>query len=68
VSVQSVSLGGVLDVDVAVREQLKLCLSVAASGIDGEEDRPCDAKTHKADSAANTKESDEEVGVETLVL
>ncbi|KAI6752243.1 hypothetical protein HG531_006939 [Fusarium graminearum] len=44
----------------AVREKLELGLSVAASGIDGEKDGPCDAKTDEADGAADAKESDKQ--------
>lgn len=57
-----------LGIDVAVRQDFELGLAAAASGIDGKQDRPSDAKTDEADGANDSKVADEEIGVEALVL
>ena len=66
VSVEAVVL--VVHIDVAVREDFELFLAIASGGIDGEENGPSDTESHKCDCAADAEESQEEIGIETLVL
>lgn len=58
----------ILNVKVAVRDGLELGLAIAAGGIDREEDGPGDAGTDEADGGADSEVSQEEVGVDALVL
>jgi hypothetical protein len=62
------TIGRILDVNVAIRDGLELALAIAAGGIDREEDGPGDTGTDEANSGADSEVSQEEVGVDTLVL
>ena len=66
VRVEAVGRG--LNVDITVREELKLSFAAATSSIHGEKNRPCNAQVDKADRGANSEETHEQVGVETLML
>ncbi|KAB8342909.1 hypothetical protein FH972_022506 [Carpinus fangiana] len=57
-----------VDVDVAVRQQLKLLQTASSSGIDGEENGPCDACTDEGDDDHGSEEAQEQVGVEGVVV
>jgi hypothetical protein len=61
VDVQPALLGWIVNVDVTVRKDLELLLSIPAGDVDGKENWPRNAKSHKAYGAANAKESDEKV-------
>jgi hypothetical protein len=68
VCVEAVPLEGVADLDVAVGDDLELFLAIAASSVDGEEDWPSDTSADKCHDGAHSEISQEEVGVEAMML
>lgn len=54
--------------DIADAKEVELGLSITASGIDGEQDRPGDAAADEADDSDDLKEAQEQVAVERVMV
>lgn len=55
-------------VDVGIGEQVKLALTCSTSDVDREQNRPCDAASHKANNYKDLEKAKKQVGIERLVL
>lgn len=57
----------VLNVDIAVRQNLELGQTLASGGVDREQNGPGDEKADETNDEADAQVSKEEIGVEALV-